>query len=173
MLFGSRWLMEVVRLRFGVFAIFFDLASYKLSGKLPSSRCDGAKVVAFARFQNLSSEFFANNALVVVCFHKIGHDSQSQAAFFVIENLLLYDTAHITYLSLLALSVLPLETSVHVLAIFNLGFNKLCLLVLSFGVVFQPLQAFKNLICQQTRLQQISAKPRKLDALFIFPGHRI
>ena len=50
MLFGSTWLMEVVRLRFGVLAIFFDLASYELSGKLPSSRCDGAKVVAFARF---------------------------------------------------------------------------------------------------------------------------
>ena len=145
--------MEVVRFRFGVITILFDLASYELSGKLPFGRCNGAKVVAFARISNFSSEFFTNNALVVVCLDKVGHDSQSQAAFLVVEDFLLYDATHITYLSLLALSILPLETSVHVLAIFYFGFDKPHLLVLSFSVDFQPFQTHKYLICQQTRFQ--------------------
>ena len=77
MFFCSTWLMEVVRLRLGLISVLFDLASHELPGNLPLSRCNGAKVVAFARILNFSSEFFANNALVVVCLDKVGHDSQS------------------------------------------------------------------------------------------------
>ena len=66
----------------------------------------------------------------------------------MVEDLFLYDATHVAYLSLLALSVLLLETSVHVFAIFYLGFDKLYLLVLSSSVDFEPFQTHKYLICQ-------------------------